>query len=261
MRDRRWLPSLWPVLLAVSIGLDGCADLFGSSEPSEQKPGMSSLLRLGAAAETAGDVGNAISVYQRAHALYPKEAEPPRRLGDLYRARGRYDLAERSYRDALALDAADRDARHGLAAALIREGKFREAVGEYDALVQSDATDIRAWNGKGVAQDLVGDRQDARESFRQGLRVAPDNVALLTNLGLSLAFGGQLDEAIETLERAAAEPGAGAETRQNLALAYGLAGRTEDAARLGQRDLSKPAVQRNLEVYDLMRTTEPAPSK
>lgn len=259
MTGVRWRRALWPLLLAASIGLAGCSGLFGSdAAPGKAgSPELASLLRLGAAAEAAGDVGNAVSVYQRAQALYPAAVEPPRRLGDLYRGRALYDLAVRAYRDAVAAAPGDRDARHGLAAALTRQGQLREAGEQYDALLAGDPADIRAWNGKGVVQDLGGDHAAAWESFRGGLKLAPDNLALRTNLGLSLALGGRLDEAIPMLERAAAEPGAGSETRQNLALAYGLAGRSQDAARLGQKDLAKGDVARNLEVYDMMRTASP----
>ncbi len=253
--------GLRTAVLALSLGLAGCSSgWFGSPEKPKDSPELSSLLRLGAAAETAGDVGNAVSVYQRAQALYPEQSEPSRRLGDLYRSRGLYDLATRSYTAAVAADPDDREARLGLAAALVRQGKFDAAAGNYDTLLERDARDIRAWNGKAVVLDLRGDHAGAWEAFHKGLEVAPDNLALRTNLGLSLAFGGRVDEGIEILERAAADPKAGPETRQNLALAYGLAGRTQDAARLGQKDLKASDVVQNLDVYDLMRATEPKPA-
>ena len=47
---------------------------------------------------------------------------------------------------------------------------------------------------------------------------------LRNNLGLSLALSGQHAEAIEMLRAVVDEPGAKARNRQNLALAYGLAG-------------------------------------
>lgn len=259
MKDKRWRGGLRSLLLAASIGLAGCSSGWsGSGGKSQASPELSSLLRLGAAAEAAGDVGNAVSVYQRAQALYPDDSEPPRRLGDLYRAQALHDLAARSYGDAVTAEPDDRDARHGLAAALVRQGRLGDAAGHYDVLVAEDAADIRAWNGKGVVHDLRGDHTAAWEAFRSGLRVAPDNLALRTNLGLSLALGGRVDEAIAMLEPAAAYPGAGPETRQNLALAYGLAGRTEDAARLGHKDLKASDVVQNLDVYDLMRAAKPA---
>lgn len=257
MKRERWRGGLWSLLLAASIGLAGCSSgSTGGGGKPDASPELAALLRLGAAAESAGDVGNAVSVYQRAQALYPQHADPPRRLGDLYRSRALHDLAAHAYGDAVAAAPDDRDARHGLAAALVRQGKLDDAGNQYETLLAADRGDIRAWNGKGVVSDLRGDRDAAREAFQSGLELAPDNLALRTNLGLSLALGGQVDEAIAMLERAAAEPGAGPETRQNLALAYGLAGRTQDAARLGHKDLRAVDVLQNLDVYDLMRETK-----
>lgn len=261
MDRKRWRHAFRGLALAIPIAVAGCAGWFETTAPRGKEAGLDSMLRLGAAAQAAGDLGNAISVYRRAQALYPDAAEPSRRLGDLYRDGGHYDLAAAAYADAIAADADDRDARHGLAVALVHQGRLAEAAEQYDWLVADDRSDIRAWNGRAVVQDLSGDHAAAWESFRSGLDVEPDNVALLTNLGLSLALGGRYDEAIETLERAAAEPGAGSETRQNLALAYGLAGRPEEAARLGSQDLREAQVTRNLEVYDLMRAAKAPPSE
>ncbi len=57
------------------------------------------------------------------------------------------------------------------------------------------------------------------------------------------------------LERAAQDPAATPRIRQNLALAYGLAGQRDAAERMAGLDLDEAAVANNLSYYDLLRQT------
>jgi Flp pilus assembly protein TadD len=66
---------------------------------------------------------------------------------------------------------------------------------------------------------------------------------------------GEYGEAIAMLERAVQDPTATARVRQNLALAYGLAGEREAAERVAGLDLDDAAVAHNLSYYDLLRGT------
>jgi Flp pilus assembly protein TadD len=51
----------------------------------------------------------------------------------------------------------------------------------------------------------------------------------------------------------AREPGATTRHRQNLALAYGLAGDPERAAQVARRDLDEATVRQNLKMYATLR--------
>jgi nucleoid-associated protein YgaU len=72
-------------------------------------------------------------------------------------------------------------------------------------------------------------------------------------LALSLAFSGENEEAIGMLSELSRELGAGARVRQNLALVYSLAGRTDDAAAIAQRDLTGARLRHNLALYESLR--------
>jgi hypothetical protein len=72
---------------------------------------------------------------------------------------------------------------------------------------------------------------------------------LRNNLGLSLALSGQHAEGIELLRKVVDEPGAKARNRQNLALAYALAGDLVAAERISRLDLDEEAVQNNLSYF------------
>ena len=79
---------------------------------------------------------------------------------------------------------------------------------------------------------------------------------LRNNLGLSLALSGQYAEAIELLRAIVDEPGAKARNRQNLALAYGLAGDLTAAERISRLDLDEEAVQNNLSYFAALAAVE-----
>ena len=59
------------------------------------------------------------------------------------------------------------------------------------------------------------------------------------------------------LRRTAAGPNATPQSRQNLALALGLAGRTTEAAQIARADLDEPSVQSNLAYYAVLRGMSP----
>ena len=101
--------------------------------------------------------------------------------------------------------------------------------------------------------DLRGDHRGAQVRYRAGLAVAPENIALRNNLGLSLALSGDYDDAIAALQPAALKPTAGARARQTLALVHGLAGNPAAAARIARVDLDESAVRANLVYYEQLR--------
>ena len=107
-------------------------------------------------------------------------------------------------------------------------------------------------NGMGVAHDMLGNAVQAQDAYRSGLAVAPSSLRLSNNLGLSLALSGDYSEAIKILEAVVEMPDAGIRHRQNLALAYGLAGFSERARTVGRQDLDDLSVHRNMTFYRLV---------
>lgn len=93
----------------------------------------------------------------------------------------------------------------------------------------------------------------ADRAYRAGLAIAPDNASLMNNLALSLALRGDA-EAVSLLNRLVARPEASLRQRLNLALAYGLLGRPEAAAKVARELLDEASVQSNLAAYDRIRS-------
>ena len=63
-------------------------------------------------------------------------------------------------------------------------------------------------------------------------------------------------ESIHILERLAASPGATPRVRQNLALAYGLAGDMKMAKKIGRIDLSDEMVTNNISYFEAIQDTQ-----
>jgi Flp pilus assembly protein TadD len=72
-----------------------------------------------------------------------------------------------------------------------------------------------------------------------------------------MALSGNFNGAIAVLRPAAAGPNATPRTRQNLALALGLAGRTEEAEEIARMDLDEQSVRSNLAYYAVLRGMSP----
>ena len=109
----------------------------------------------------------------------------------------------------------------------------------------------------GVADDFVGQHEEAQARYRRGLELLPRDPALSLNLAMSLALVGNYPEAIGVLRLIATAPNASARERQTLALIYGLAGDRAAAERLSRQDLDPESVQRNLAYYETLRRLSP----
>ena len=99
----------------------------------------------------------------------------------------------------------------------------------------------------GVAYQQVRRTDDARAAWNEGLRLSPDNPAILTNAAMALAASGEAASAETLLRRAVARPEATLKTRLNLAMVLGLQGKTAEAEQMLRRDLPPEAADRNLQ--------------
>ncbi|SOB87203.1 Tetratricopeptide repeat-containing protein [Sphingomonas guangdongensis] len=140
----------------------------------------------------------AITNAEQAVALSPRNAAYRTLLGKAYLLGGRFTSAAGALSDALSLDPADGAAALHLALAQI-------ALGEWGA---------------------------ARETLTTHEKAIPT-----TDRGLALALAGDPSTAVEVLSAATRDGAADAKTRQNLALALGLAGRWAEAKTIAAFDV------------------------
>ncbi len=133
---------------------------------------------------------------------------------------------------------------------LIANDRAFEAVRPIEqALKNGEEKNWQAWSAYGVALDKIGEHREAQSQYRQAMKLNPDAVSVLNNLGLSYALQGDLYRAESTLRQAVAMPGGTARTRQNLALVLSLAGKKDEAERLARSDLPPKVADNNASYY------------
>ena len=131
---------------------------------------------------------------------------------------------------------------------LVAAGRNDEAIGILERAAASDTKDWRVYSALGSAYDQKSLYAKARAEYEKALAIAPQNLSVLNNLGMSYALEGNLKQAEATLRQADGLPGSKSEPRirQNLALVVGLQGRFEEASTLAREDLPKEQVEENM---------------
>ncbi len=140
----------------------------------------------------------AVTLAERAVAAMPRTAEYRLLLGEAYLAAGRFNAAEASFSDTLALSPANPTAALKLALVKTANGRAGEA---------------------------------------QGILDAHKSILPVADYGLALALAGDPQAAVLALEQAVRGGKATPKTRQNLALSYALAGRWLEARAMATLDL------------------------
>ncbi len=248
-RSFRKIRQFLPVSV-IALGLGACATTTASQ--SSQQVSVESMLRVADLTRSGGDLVNAVGLYQRAHELAPQDERPLVALGQIFAQLGSPAGAAEAYRAAVAAAPSDVEARRGLGTALIAMGHPDVAITELEKALDI-AKDYRIYNSLGVAYDMTGDHASAQTYYQTGLALSPGNLELSNNLGLSLALDGRYDEAIALLEKISNDPNAPSRYRQNLALAFGLAGNRDKARQVAQQDLDYATAEKNLSYFDMLK--------
>ncbi len=262
---RRW--ALMAAVLSI-LSLESCSSdpiissLRPTAEDRKEQPqppagAISALMRVGEATRQGGDPATAVTLFRRAHALDLFQVAPLVKLGAALNDVGAYNEASEAFKDAINLDHNNVEALRGMGTALIGLNQPALAIDQFKAALAIEP-DYRTFNGLAVASDHLGEHKVAQDYYQSGLKEFPRNLTLLNNLGLSQILSRDYDAAITTLVAASQEPGSTARQRQNLALAYGLAGRDSDAERVSRIDLDDRSVQSNLAYYGILRAGDDA---
>ena len=251
--------------LLLMFGLAGCAGSPVNLDPLSVNgrdgggpvPTYPMLMRIGAAAQSGGDLPNAVGIYRRAAEMAPQEPAPLIAAGDVLLQMGSVNEAIVSYNAALIRPGDTQGAQVGLAKAFLKTGKPQLALSPLSKAMEASPDDPKLLLLLGVARDLAGQHWEAQSYYRDGLARAPGDSALTVNLALSLALSGNYPNAIVVLQPVAMSAAGSAQERQTLALIYGLNGNTAEAARLGRIDLDDASVQHNLAYYQSLRGLSP----
>jgi Flp pilus assembly protein TadD len=265
-RRARGMPAAALFLsLIAGVALAGCAASPVNLDPLSVNgrdgggpvPTYPMLMRIAAAAQSGGDLPNAVGVYRRAAEMAPQDPAPLIAAGDALLQMGSVNEAIVSYNAALVRPGDTQGAQIGLAKAFLKTGKPQLALSPLSKATEASPDDPKLLLLLGVTRDLAGQHWEAQAYYRDGLARAPGDPALTVNLALSLALSASYPNAIAVLQPLAMSAAASAQERQTLALIYGLNGNTAEAARLGRIDLDDVSVQHNLAYYQSLRELSP----
>jgi Flp pilus assembly protein TadD len=202
-----------------------------------------------------GDFTSATVMYKRAVNANPKSISALKGLAKLYEAQDRPREALDSWRAVVAIDESDAEARRGMGRDFLAMGlypKAIEALTKAHELGSGTPEDLKTVNLLAMAQLRGGDPNGAIDTLETAIK-DNDDLATKNNLGFAYVMAGDLNKAIPILEEVVKDPKCTVQQRQNLALAYGLAGREEDARAIALQDLPPAAVANNLKSYREMR--------
>lgn len=108
-------------------------------------------------------------------------------------------------------------------AILAATGSYPEAEMHSRKALEMAPESAQAYHVLGIALDAQGQHKPAEEAFRKGLEYwEGDPSPILNNLGLNLASQGFIDEAIDTLRKAAATAPGRADIERNLRIVSAL---------------------------------------
>ena len=199
-----------------------------------------------------GDHNAAITLFRRAHKWHPFSSEPLVGLGDSLSATGQYQEALDAYQKAVDVNENNLDALKGLGKTYVALNRPTMAVPVLNSAVSQAPTDVEAISNLALALEMQGNNNAALEVYKDGLALDPDNLKLLNNYGLSLALQSRHDESIRILKQAAQHKDAGANHRQNLAMAYALGGNEIMASRLLSIDSGPELTNENMNYFRVL---------
>ncbi len=85
---------------------------------------------------------------------------------------------------------------------LMKQGRYEEAIKEYEKLIESGAADATTYNNIGVALDSIGRHKDAVEYYLKAIDLDPEYATAYYNLANSLVYLRKYEDALFYYERA-----------------------------------------------------------
>ena len=242
--------SLRFLVLLSLLPLSAC---FMPKETDEFDSPAAGMVRLGNHMREKGETGAAIDFYRRALANDPKSPAAIKGLAGALEQFGDKTAAADVYRSGVEARPKDGEMRRNYGRLLIGLDEPAQAKEQYEAALDIDSDDLKARSGLGVAMDYLGDHKGAQKNYEKVLKEEPKNLATLNNLAYSYILTHRYDLAIKKLEPHLNKPATTAAMRQNLALAYGMAGMDADAERVARMDLPPEKVKANMDYYRKQR--------
>ena len=233
--DPRAFPM--PSRFASTLILLGSVTLASCSTAPASDGSYERFMNLAADLHKRGDHATAAGLYEKATQLPQAQLEAWLKLGETRLANGDARGAERAYQQALERQPDSAAALLGLGSAQLRQGKLDRAV---TVLTQASAQPDQpeAFNRLGIAQMLRGKPDAAQAAFNRSLALAPNDLDTRCNLALAYALGDKPQQALDTVHGVVESARALPRHQRNALLISVLAGREENIRALGLDDIS-----------------------
>lgn len=154
-------------------------------------------------------------------------------LGTLFFERGYLEQAGIWFQQALRDDPSSAEALYGIGSVYLNQDKNAAARDTFERCVKLKPaypdTLPDAWNNLGVLATREGRVEDSIEYFQQALKLSPNHLLTLNNLGNAYRALKQWDQARSMLERALAASPEDPEANYNLAMVYAATDNTDQA--------------------------------
>jgi tetratricopeptide (TPR) repeat protein len=193
------------------------------------------------AVKETGRVAEALDIYKRLVARWPRNAELYHDLAVAAAAAGLPKEAARAEQAALALEPTNAAAANGLGLLHIDSGRTAEAAAAFERAVKLDPSNATFWTNLGNARRAEGNVAAAEQAYRRALELNPRHVDAANGIGVLLVQAHRAGEAIPFFERALAGSPRFIEARLNLGIAYQEIGNAEKASEQYRRVLELAA--------------------
>jgi tetratricopeptide (TPR) repeat protein len=169
------------------------------------------------------------TLWERALAVTEDNPRPHCNLGKYYQDRGRFDLAQRHFAEAVRIRPDSSHYHEFLGVTLLSLGREEEAVERLLQAAGRAPTHTDAWYNLGVARLRQGKLEAALRCYGKVLELEPGKSDALAGMGRALWRQGKRQEAVETYRAALDANQKEADAWSGLGTAYLAQGRVDDA--------------------------------
>ena len=203
----------------------------------------------------------ALVLYQKLDKIKPDSIDIRLKMADAYRFTGKSANAKEIYADLLQKESNSSDQEseiylhilEAIGMCMIQEGDFKGAIEALSAIFEIDAMRWRTVNALGVAYALSGNYQESEKYFKIALSLENNQYIIYNNMALASAFECRYDDAIKYQKQAikfASKNSSNFERLEmNLALLFGLSGKSDSASEILYKYLPEEKVKNNLKYY------------
>jgi Flp pilus assembly protein TadD len=199
-----------------------------------------------------GAAGTSLAIAHGVLSSQPNNVAALTQAGDAEAVMGDRLSADTSYHRALRLAPHNVRARLGLAKMQIRDN-LPGAEASFRAILADAPHDPVVLNDLGYVLDLQERHKEAQAVYLQALATDPNRLSVRVNFALSLALSGESAKAEQMLRDLAANSGATAKVRLDLAVAEVIAGHNDQAEATMSSDLQPQEVKAAMEGMEQLR--------